>query len=49
MLPLKYSGLAGFLYFTNALWGWTAGSVFGKQRRKVLDRMHAHESVKAKA
>jgi uncharacterized membrane protein len=49
ILPLRYSGLAGFLYFLNSLWGWAAGSILGKRRRRVLERMQAGATAKAKA
>jgi uncharacterized membrane protein len=44
LLPLKYAGLSGFLYFLNAFYGWTAGSIFGKRRRLVLERMQARSA-----
>lgn len=41
MLPAAYVGYAGFLFCLNAIWGWAAGSVLGKQQRLVLERMKA--------
>jgi uncharacterized membrane protein len=37
----EYVGYAGFLFCLNAVWGWVAGSVMGKQERLVLERMKA--------
>jgi uncharacterized membrane protein len=39
--PAKYVGYAGFLFCLNALWGWIAGSILGKQQRLALERMQA--------
>ena len=39
LLPLKYSGLSGFLYLLNGLYGHTIGRIQRRQRRQVLDRM----------
>src|SRR6478735_7337564 len=36
VLPSKYVGYAGFVFCLNAVWGWAAGSVLGKQQRGVL-------------
>ncbi|HWG50876.1 MAG TPA: TMEM175 family protein [Candidatus Acidoferrales bacterium] len=49
LLPLKYAGLSGFLYFLNAFYGWTAGSVLGKRRRLVLERMQARSATSAQS
>ncbi len=40
-LPAKHVGYAGFLFCLNAVWGWIAGSVLGKQERLALERMKA--------
>jgi uncharacterized membrane protein len=45
--PGEYVGYAGFLFCLNAVWGWVAGSVMGKQQRLVLQRMKAQAAVKA--
>ena len=45
-LPEKHVGSAGFLFCLNAVWGWTAGSVLGKQQRLVLERMKAQAASK---
>lgn len=41
VLPAAYVGYAGFLFCLNAIWGWAAGTVMGKQQRLVLERMQA--------
>lgn len=38
LLPAAYVGYAGFLFCLNAIWGWAAGSVLGKQERLVLEQ-----------
>jgi uncharacterized membrane protein len=43
--PAKYVGYAGFLFCLNAVWGWVAGSVMGKQQTMVLERMKARSAV----
>ncbi|HEX5435457.1 MAG TPA: TMEM175 family protein [Candidatus Angelobacter sp.] len=47
LLPLKYAGFSGFLYFLTAIYGWTAGSIFGKRQRLILERMQARSAVSA--
>ncbi|HEY2169048.1 MAG TPA: TMEM175 family protein [Candidatus Angelobacter sp.] len=47
VLPAAYVGYAGFLFCLNAVWGWAAGSVLGKQQRLVLERMKAQTASKA--
>jgi uncharacterized membrane protein len=47
VLPSAYVGYAGFLFCLNAVWGWAAGSVLGKQQRLVLERMKAQTASKA--
>ncbi len=44
LLPQAYVGYAGFLFCLNAVWGWAAGSVLGKQQRLVLERMKARSA-----
>ena len=39
--PPRYVGYAGFLFCLNALWGWIAGSILGKQQRLALEKMQA--------
>ena len=46
-LPAEYVGYAGFLFCLNAVWGWIAGSVMGKQQRLVLERMKASTAANA--
>jgi hypothetical protein len=46
-LPAEHVGYAGFLFCLNAVWGWVAGSIMGKQQRLVLERMKAGSSAKA--
>ena len=41
----EYVGYAGFLFCLNAVWGWIAGSVMGKQQRMVLERMKAESAT----
>jgi uncharacterized membrane protein len=43
VLPARYVGYAGLLFFLNAAWGWFAGSVLGKQARRALARMQAND------
>ena len=43
--PAEYVGYAGFLFCLNAVWGWIAGSVMGKQQRMVLERMKAQSAT----
>lgn len=45
VLPSKYVGYAGFVFCLNAIWGWAAGSVLGKQQRVVLERMKARSAA----
>ena len=45
VLPSAYVGYAGFLFCLNAVWGWAAGSVLGKQQRLVLERMKARSAT----
>jgi len=45
LLPLKYAGLSGFFYFLNMPYSWTAGSILGKRRRLVLERMQARSAA----
>lgn len=47
LLPAAYVGYAGFLFCLNAIWGWAAGSVLGKQQRLVLERMKARSATGA--
>jgi uncharacterized membrane protein len=47
VLPAAYVGYAGFLFCLNAVWGWAAGSVLGKQQTLVLERMKAQTASKA--
>jgi uncharacterized membrane protein len=47
VLPAAYVGYAGFLFCLNAVWGWAAGSVLGKQQRLVLERMKARSATGA--
>ena len=47
VLPAAYVGYAGFLFCLNAVWGWAAGSVMGKQQRLVLERMKARSATGA--
>ena len=47
VLPAAYVGYAGFLFCLNAVWGWAAGSVLGKQQKLVLERMNAQSAAKA--
>ena len=47
VLPAAYVGYAGFLFCLNALWGWAAGSVMGKQQRLVLERMKGRSATGA--
>ncbi|HEY2496850.1 MAG TPA: TMEM175 family protein [Candidatus Angelobacter sp.] len=47
VLPSAYVGYAGFIFFLNAVWGWGAGSVMGKQQRLVLERMNARSATGA--
>jgi uncharacterized membrane protein len=47
VLPSAYVGYAGFLFCLNAIWGWVAGSVMGKQQRLVLERMKARSATGA--
>lgn len=47
VLPSTYVGYAGFLFCLNAVWGWAAGSVLGKQQRLVLERMKARSATSA--
>lgn len=47
VLPSAYVGYAGFLFCLNAVWGWAAGSVLGKQQRLVLERMKARSATGA--
>jgi hypothetical protein len=37
--PPPYVSYSGCLFFLNAIWGWTAGTAFGKRQRQVLERM----------
>jgi uncharacterized membrane protein len=46
-LPAEHVGFAGFLFFLNAVWGWIAGFVMGKQKRLTLERMKARAAAKA--
>ena len=46
-LPTEHVGYAGFLFCLNAVWGWVAGSIMGKQQRLVLERTKAGSSAKA--
>jgi uncharacterized membrane protein len=43
VLPERYLGYAGLLFFLNGAWGWFAGSVLGKQARRALARMQAND------
>ncbi len=45
VLPAERVGYAGFLFFLNAGWGWIAGSIMGKQQRRVLERMQEKSVV----
>jgi len=47
VLPSKYVGYAGFVFCLNAVWGWAAGSVLGKQQRVVLERMKARSAAQS--
>ena len=47
VLPSAYVGYAGFFFCLNAIWGWAAGSVMGKQQRLVLERMKARSATGA--
>lgn len=47
LLPAAYVGYAGFLFCLNAVWGWAAGAVLGKQQRLVLERMKAQTAFRA--
>ncbi len=44
-LPLKYSGLSGFLYLLNAFYGKTVGAAQRKQQDLVLERMQARSAA----
>ena len=41
ILPLRYVGLAGFLFCLNAAWGWFSGVKFGRQEKLALERVKA--------
>ena len=47
VLPDEYIGYAGFLFCLNAVWGWIAGSIMGKQQRRVLEKMQGKSVVSA--
>lgn len=47
VLPASYVGYAGFLFCLNAVWGWGAGSFFGKRQQQALARMQAASSAHA--
>lgn len=48
VLPAERVGYAGFLFCLNAVWGWTAGSIMGKQQRRVLERMQGKSAISAR-
>jgi len=39
LLPLRFSGLSGYLYTLIGVYYWIAGTIFGKQETAVLERM----------
>lgn len=41
LLPARYIGYAGLVFFVNGLWGWYSGAKFGAQERRVIERMKA--------
>jgi uncharacterized membrane protein len=45
--PPRYVSYAGFLFFLNAVWGWTTGVAFGKRQRRALERMQASQRAAA--
>jgi uncharacterized membrane protein len=47
VLRPPYVAYAGFLFCLNALWGWGAGSFFGKQQQQTLARMLAASAAHA--
>jgi len=44
LLPLRLSGLAGYLYTFIGVYYWIAGTIFGKQETLVLERMQAQSA-----
>lgn len=44
LLPLRYSGLSGFLYTLIGVYYWVTGVVLGKKETLVLERMQAPSS-----
>ncbi|MBZ5505531.1 MAG: DUF1211 domain-containing protein [Acidobacteriia bacterium] len=47
VLPSNLVGYAGLLFCLNAIWGWVAGSMMGKQQRMVLERMKAKSAAQS--
>lgn len=45
VLPSRYVGYAGLLFFLNAIWGWMAGATLGKRERQALERMQARSAA----
>jgi hypothetical protein len=41
LLPSRYVGYAGLLFFLNAVWGRLAGAAFARRERLVMERMQA--------
>jgi uncharacterized membrane protein len=39
LLPTRYVGYAGLVFFLNGAWGWYSGAKSGKQERQALQRM----------
>ncbi len=48
-VPERYSGTTGLLFTLNGFWGWFAGVHFGKQERRVRDRMEKTGQMEAAA
>jgi uncharacterized membrane protein len=47
VLPAPYVAYSGVLFSLNGLWGWTAGAMFGKQERLMLERMKSGSAAQA--